>query len=92
MRRLARLVAKPPLLPFYNRSSSARGGETRISAQAISHALDRLGVPPARTRIPARVAIQHAAIARVPIVAYRPDHIASTAFEQLATDALAEAA
>jgi chromosome partitioning protein len=92
VRRLARLEPQPPLLPFYNRSSQSAGVETRISAQAISDALEELGMRPARTRIPDRVAIQHAAIARVPVVAYRPDHAVSVAFEQLAADALAEAA
>jgi chromosome partitioning protein len=92
VRKLARLHPRPPLLPFYNRSSARADNETRISAQAITDALEGLGMRAAPTRIPARVAIQHAAIARVPVVAYRPDHIASTAFERLASDVLTEAA
>ena len=92
VRKLARLRARPALLPFYNRSSVRIDGETHISAQAITEALEGLGMRAAPTRIPARVAVQHAAIARVPVVAYRPDHIASTAFERLASDVLAQAA
>lgn len=92
VRRLARLRAQPALLLFYNRSSARVDGETRISAQAITEALEGLGVRAAGTRIPDRVVVQHSAIARVPVVAYRPDHVASTAFERLATDVLAEAA
>jgi chromosome partitioning protein len=92
VRRLARLPAKPALLPFYNRSSQRADTETRLSAQAITQALEAIGVCAARTRIPDRVVVQHAAIARVPVVAYRPDHIASTSFERLAADVIAEAA
>jgi chromosome partitioning protein len=92
VRRLARLPAKPPLLPFYNRSSQRADNETRLSAQAITQALEGLGMRAARTRIPDRVVVQHAAIARVPVVAYRPDNIASTSFARLADDVLTEAA
>ena len=92
VRRLARLPAKPPLLPFYNRSSLRADNETRLSAQAITGALEGLGMRAARTRIPDRVAVQHAAIARVPVVVYRPDNIASTSFARLADDVLTEAA
>jgi cellulose biosynthesis protein BcsQ len=51
VRCLARLPAKPALLPFYNRSNQRAEDETRLSAQAITEALEDLAIRAARTRI-----------------------------------------
>ena len=88
VRRIGGQQPRPQLLPFYNRSNPRKRQETMVTAQAIVEALSSVGVDAAPTRIPDRVAVQHAAIARMPLVAYRRDHAAAMAFEQLATDVL----
>lgn len=92
VRRIGGRLPRPRLLPFYNRSNPRKRQETMVTAQAIVEALSSVDVEAAPTRIPDRVAVQHAAIARVPLVAYRRDHAAAMAFEQLATDVLAAVA
>lgn len=90
VRKIGKREPRPRLLPFYNRSDArTRGGkhqERMLSAVLISEALAELGVTVAGTRIPDRVVVQHAAMARQPLVMYRPDHVATTAFRNLAAE------
>jgi chromosome partitioning protein len=76
---------QPPLVAFYNHDP---GTTTRLSARAITEALQDLDVAILPTAIPSRVVIQHAAIARKPVVIYSPTHVVTDSFRDLADDVL----
>jgi chromosome partitioning protein len=90
VRKIGGRQPRPGLLPFYNRSETRHDGDGRrermVSALMITEALSDLGIKPATTRIPDRVVVQHAAMARQPITVYRPDHLAAAAFRNLADE------
>ncbi len=74
---------QPPLVAFYNH---APGATRRLSARAITEALQDLDVSVLPTAIASRVVIQHAAIARKPVVVYSPSHEVVVSYRHLADD------
>ncbi len=61
-------------------------GRRRQVYTAIDDAIADLGVPVARTLIPARDDFEKAAILQTPLVLWRPDHAGSLAFRSLADE------
>jgi chromosome partitioning protein len=68
-----------------NRVEGSAGRRRQVYA-AIDEALAELGLPVARTLIPARDDFEKAAILQVPLVVSRPDHAGSLAFRSLAEE------
>ncbi len=87
VRRMVRRTPVPPVVAVFNRWT--RG---RLAGQAIIEALSSQDVPLSEVSIPDRVAVQHAAISRQPIVLGHPSHAVSDAFRALAADVLRRAA
>jgi chromosome partitioning protein len=76
----------PKITALLRNRVEGTAGRRRQVYTAIDDAIADLGVPVARTLIPARDDFEKAAILQTPLVRWRPDHAGSLAFRSLADE------